>query len=290
MRWRWLTVGAFVAAGCQTLLMPAPSPPTAAMSGTGRSPPPRNARGGLETPSALVTPALSAKVGEEPVASPPRPAASPPSTSTGKEQEALGPPPESEDDPLTLAAESLGRGDQATAAIHLETYVRQHPDQLMFRAQLAELLLRLDRLAESKAQFERFILAAQEATGPPKAHLTHCHTRLMEIAQRSDDAFAEAFHRGVGLLLLVNGPDRVAASREDELQEEILCQAILALVEAKNLRPTDPRTHFYLGEAYACGGNRRAANVALATARNLATPGRLTPTEQLQLGLAASVK
>ena len=50
--------------------------------------------------------------------------------------------PETEPDSLTLAAECLERGDRARAAVHLEDYVCQHPDQWMFRVQLAEMLLR----------------------------------------------------------------------------------------------------------------------------------------------------
>src|SRR5687767_6792840 len=41
-------------------------------------------------------------------------------------------------DALTLAAESLRLGDRVAAAKHLDVYVRDHPEQLMFRAQLAE--------------------------------------------------------------------------------------------------------------------------------------------------------
>src|SRR5262245_4866266 len=45
--------------------------------------------------------------------------------------------PQPDNDPLTLVAECLERGDRASAAVHLEAYVRLHPEQLMFRAQLA---------------------------------------------------------------------------------------------------------------------------------------------------------
>src|SRR5262249_8213644 len=89
---------------------------------------------------------------------------------------------QSEDsDPLTLVAECLERGDRASAANHLEDYVRLHPDQLMFRAQLAELLLRLGRDRAAKAHYEQFITDAQAATGAPRKQLVNAHTRLMEI-------------------------------------------------------------------------------------------------------------
>jgi predicted Zn-dependent protease len=182
-------------------------------------------------------------------------------------------------DPLTLAADALGRGDRPAAADHLAAYVRRHPDQLMFRAQLAELLLSLDRPAEAKAEFERFVADAQSAAGPPGKHLVHCHTRLMEIGQRADDRFAERFHRGVGLLRLA------ADLGSDESAEEVLCQALKALTEAKDLRPSDPRVHLYLADAYALTGNRRAAEVARATARDRAAPGSLTAEEAARLSV-----
>lgn len=254
MRVRWLTVGVVVAAGCNTLLTPTPKPHA------GIEPAPvavrENERG-------------DPLAGDRTV---PQPA--PP----------VEPPPPA-DDPLTLAADCLERGDRPAAAGHLGSYVRAHPDEIMFRAHLAELLLKLDRPAEAKAQFERFVAAAQETTGPPRAHLVHCHTRLMEIGQRADDRSAEVFHRGVGLLLLVTNPpaddDQTAAARE-----QILCRAITALIEASELRPTDPRVRLYLADAHARAGNRRGADAARAAARRLTGPGTLTPAEQGRLALA----
>ncbi|MBX9583456.1 MAG: hypothetical protein K2X87_24410 [Gemmataceae bacterium] len=148
----------------------------------------------------------------------------------------------------------------------------------MFRAQLAELLLTLDRPAEARAEFERFVADAQAAGGPPGKHLVHCHTRLMEIGRRADDRFAERFHKGVGLLRLS------ADLGPDESAEGALCQALKALTEAKDLRPADPRVHLYLADAYGMTGNRRAAEVARAVARDRAAPGSLTPAEAARLG------
>ena len=193
--------------------------------------------------------------------------------------------PDSLDDPLTLAAECLERGDQPAAVTHLDAYVRLHPEQIMFRAHLAELLLKLDRLEESKRQFEEFIFAAQEATGPPRSHLVHCHTRLMEIGQREDDGFDEAFHRGVGLLLLMKQQEAASDRPDGGMMEEILCKALAALHEAKELQPEDSRVHFYLAEAYDRAGNRRAADVARAAARNHAFHSSVTPQEHRRLSL-----
>src|SRR5437763_9229121 len=102
-------------------------------------------------------------------------------------------------DALTRAAECLDRGDDAGAVPHLRTYVAAHPDAVMVRAHLAELLFRAGRHAEARGEFERSVADAQLSTGPAKGHLVHCHTRLMAIAEATDDAFHEQLHRAVGL-------------------------------------------------------------------------------------------
>jgi len=270
MRWRWLTIGVIVAGGCQTLLTPTPKP---ASSSTVAAVP-------RLTPPESTAPQIAA------TEAPPRTKAPTPPTPTPTAN--AGPSPAPEDDALTLAAESLGRGDEPTAAVHLGAYVRQHPDQLMFRAQLAELLLRLEQTAEAKAEFEQFIAAAQSAAGPVRGHVVHCHTRLMEIAQRTDDPFAEAFHRGVGLVLVVSKLDATGATDDASSREEIVYLAITSLTEARERRPTDPRAALYLADAYDLAGNRRAADVTRAAARNLAAPGALTLTESMRLGLVVT--
>jgi predicted Zn-dependent protease len=188
------------------------------------------------------------------------------------------PPPEAEaeePDTLTLAAECLERGDCARAATHLEAYVCRHPEQVLFRAQLAEVLIRAGRDATAKVHYERFIAEAQTTTGPLRDHLVAAHTRLMEIAQRSDDSFAELFHRGAGLLLLVKQHEK-SADADQGFGEEMLCNAIKALAEAKKRNPNDARTRVYLAEAYERSGNRRAADVERAATRLAPVPGQLT--------------
>jgi hypothetical protein len=63
----------------------------------------------------------------------------------------------------------------------------------------------------------------------------------MEIGLRTDDHFAEVFHRGVGLLLLVKEHERTT-DRDEGFSEEMLCKAIKALGEAKEMKPTDPKS------------------------------------------------
>jgi thioredoxin-like negative regulator of GroEL len=182
-------------------------------------------------------------------------------------------------DPLTLAAECMERGDESGAAIHLEAYVRGRPEHLMFRAQLAEMLVRVGRDADAKAHYERFAADAQAATGAVRGRLVTAHTRLMEIAQRDHDRFGELFHRGVGLLLLAKEQDKLADG-DPAFGEEMLCKALKALAEARDLRPSDARVRAYLAEAHERTGNRRAADAERAATRERLVPGQLTAAER----------
>jgi hypothetical protein len=183
------------------------------------------------------------------------------------------------DDSLTLVDESLERGDKIAAASHLETYVRQHPDQVMFRLQLAELFLQIKSDARAKVHFEQFVAKAQTATEPVRKYLVHAHTRLMEIGERTDDPFAELFHRGVGLLILVQEQDK-SPDRDEGFCEEMLCKALRALNDARERNPGDPRVRVYLAEVYERMGNRRGAATERSAAHNRVVPGELTPGEQ----------
>jgi predicted Zn-dependent protease len=215
---------------------------------------------------------------EEPPSAPLRVTATPPDVVPAS---ATQPPtPNPSEDHLALAAACTERGDQPAAASHLEQYVKANPDQLMFRAHLAELLFKIDQPERAKFHFEKFISDAQTATGPVNKHLVHCHTRLMEIGGRADDRHAEMLHRGIGLLILVKQTEG-----EDEFREEMLCKAIKALLEAAEAKPTDARVQLYLSEAHALTGNRRAADTARDKARSLATPGTLTLAESRRLAI-----
>lgn len=243
---RWLAVGAMAVFGCQSVVAPkVAEPPT-------------------PTPSALL-----------------RVAAKPPDVVPVSAFQ----PPEPAADHLALAAACVERGDQPAAATHLERYVRANPDQLMFRAHLAELLLKTGQDERAKFHFDTFVADAQSATGPAKAHLVHCHTRLMELGNRADDRHAELLHRGIGLLLLVRDQDADPKARDDEFREQMLCQSIRALTDAKELKPTDPRPLVYLAEAHDRAGNRRGADTARAAARTLSTPGTLTAAESRRVAL-----
>lgn len=194
----------------------------------------------------------------------------------------------SEPDTLTLAAESLERGDQATAAVHLEKYVCRHPEQVMFRWQLAEMLVRVGHDDTAKVHYERFLDDAASATGPARTYFITAHTRLMELAQRQDDQFAELFHRGVGLFLLAKEQDKLT-DRDPAFGEELLCKAMKALVEAKELHPSDARVHAYLAEVYESQGNPRAAEAERGVVRAAFMPAPLISDGQQKCLLAGSV-
>ncbi len=175
------------------------------------------------------------------------------------------------DDPLVLVARCLERADHRGAAVHLETYVRAHPDQPLFRLQLAELYLRCGQPAEAKFHGERFVEdAAGVASLAP--HAVTAHIKLMELAQRADDRFGELYHRGAGLLLLVKTQD-AAKDRDARFCEEMLCQALRALTDAKELKPNDPRARTQLAAALERAGSRRAAGAERAAARASVTGG-----------------
>jgi hypothetical protein len=192
------------------------------------------------------------------------------------------PKEEPADDPLMLFSESLKSGDKKAAANHLETYVRRHPDQVMFQLQLAELLVQTKCDNRARGHYEQFVASAQTSAEPVRRYLVHAHTRLMEIAQRTDDSFAELFHRGVGLLILVREQDR-NPDRDDAFCEEMLCKALRILNEAKEQRPGDPRVRIYLAEIQERMGNRRASMNERGAARNGVVPGELTRGEQALL-------
>ena len=88
------------------------------------------------------------------------------------------------DDSLTRFSKALKNGDHLAAAKQLERYVREHPEQVMFRLQLAELLIQLKKDARAKSQYEQFVACAQTGPEAVRKYLVHAHTRLMEIAQR----------------------------------------------------------------------------------------------------------
>jgi hypothetical protein len=152
---------------------------------------------------------------------------------------------------------------------------------------LAELMLRLNRLPEAQRHFERFIADAQDADGPAHKHLVHCHTRLMEIAQDREDAYAEHLHRGIGLLLLAKQQALLPETRDPVLHQQLLCKAAGELRLASKARPDEARPCWYLFEVWSALDQPRPAEKSLREARLAADLSYLTPAENRALALAS---
>src|SRR5262249_46644383 len=125
---------------------------------------------------------------------------------------------------LSLAAAHLEIGDDAGACPHLARYVEACPDQILVRGHYAELLFRLKHMPEARAQYERYVIDAQEDGGPAANNLLHCHSRLMEIAESIEDEYLEHLHRGIGLLFLAKARAAIADAAHDPTQESLLCK------------------------------------------------------------------
>jgi tetratricopeptide (TPR) repeat protein len=204
---------------------------------------------------------------------------------------------------LSLAAAHLELGDDAGACPHLGRYVAARPDQVTVRCHYAELLYRLQRMREAREQFDRFMADAQQQTGPAVKALLHCQTRLMEIAEKEDDPYAEHLHRGIGLLLLAgaradlcddpnceqgNYPleERRFPFFTDPVQESLLFKAAGELTLARQERPDEARPCWYLYEVWSALAQHRLADRWLREAHNAAPFSYLTPAERCRLQLA----
>ena len=189
------------------------------------------------------------------------------------------------DDGLGRAAACIEKGDNAGAVEHFRKHLQAHPEQIMIRAYLAEILLKMKKLPDAQHQFECFIADAQESTGPAKKHVLHCHTRLMEIALDRDDAYSEHLHRGIGMVLLARQLEAGMNSADVEpgFRERLLCKSVAELTKAKKLRPDEPRPHYYLVEAFTKLDQPRSADRAFQMAKSLSALLPLPPAEQKTL-------
>lgn len=192
--------------------------------------------------------------------------------------------PETPADPLALAADALDRGDDRTASFHLAAHLIEQPGDAATRAQLAELLYQQARYAESRREFEEFVVCAQPLAGPVRRKLLHAHTRLMQIAQDEHDAYSEQLHRGIGLIVLVESWDADPKRRDESAANETLTKAVRALRAARNLKREGSRASYYLAVAYGRMGQLAAARSAGLCA-DTAAPFDLTPWERGRLAV-----
>lgn len=201
-------------------------------------------------------------------------------------QQALAADPSFTRNHLSLAAAYLEQNNVEGACAHLARYVEANPDQLPNRARYAELLLRLHRLPEARTQFEQLVCDAQGQSGARNLDLIHCHGRLMEIAEESDDRYSEHLHRGIGLFLLARKRATLPASGEELPAESLLCKAAAELTSAHLQRPEEARPCWYLYEVWSRLGQRQPALRRLREAEANAPFSCLSPTERCALLLA----
>ncbi len=188
---------------------------------------------------------------------------------------------------LQAAAMHLEKGENAAALPCLTRYVEQNPDHVAMRAHLAELLLKLDKPDEAREQLDRFIVDSQLQGHPACQNLAASYIRLMEIAQKQGDEYAEHLNRGIGLYCIAQQILARPSGVDDSSVQKSLFKAIDELKSAAQIRRDEARPQWYLHEAWSSLGQSQPARQALRRARRLAVLGGLTPAEEESLALAA---
>jgi hypothetical protein len=189
-------------------------------------------------------------------------------------------------DHLLFAASCLQQQDGTGACLHLAAHLAEHPEHLVIRARYAELLLQLHRMPEARAQFEQMIADAQDAGPVASRQVVHGHSRLVEIAEETDDAYAEFLHRGIGLFLLARQRSALPEPDGEMPVEGLLCQAAAQLTLAHLQRPDEARPCWYLYEVWSELGQHQPAMCQLWQAEAAAPFATLTPAERRGLYLA----
>ncbi len=187
---------------------------------------------------------------------------------------------------LSLAAVYLDKGDDEHAGEHLARYLEAQPRHFSVRAHYAELLLRLNKVHGARLQYERYDADVQDQDEAAQGELVHCHSRLMEIAEREDDDYAAHLHRGIGLYLLARQQIQTDADEEGYSPESLLCKAAGELILALRQRPDEARPCWYLFEVWSQLAQRQPAARWLRTAEETAPFSYLTPAERRGLEIA----
>jgi tetratricopeptide (TPR) repeat protein len=280
MRQKWIVGGLCFLAGCQSLSARKAS--TAAVPIVPAVPAPKLAAPAETAPTATnvrLIPPPTTKPETEPVK--PVPASVPIVPAVPVKRTQL--PENGKLDHLMQAAECLENNDTPAALEHLRKHVLQHPDQGMIRAYLAELLFKAGQFEESKFQFERFVADAQRIPGPLNNHLLHCHTRLMEMAEEKDEAYAEHLNRGIGLFLLAQQTAGQTHIADDEMPQKLLLKATTELNLAAKLSPQEARPHWYAYKCWTKLEQPEPSTAALKIAKEKREQPDLTPHEREEL-------
>jgi tetratricopeptide (TPR) repeat protein len=202
-------------------------------------------------------------------------------------EQSLAAAPELTKNHLSLTAAYLELGNQDQACAHLSRYVEANPDDLGIRAHFAELLTRLRRHPEARAEWEHCIRFIQEQGKPAARGLINCHSRLMEIAEDQEDAYGAHLHRGIGLYLLGRECAGLAEPNGELSCEGFFCKAASELTQAHARRPHEARPSWYLYTVWSRLDRRPAALRCLREAVDDAPFSYLTPFEQRGLYLAS---
>lgn len=187
---------------------------------------------------------------------------------------------------LSLAAAYLAQDSGGLAVSQLAEYLAAEPRHLAVRAHYAELLLKLDRTAEAREQFERFAADAQEYPARAEEQLVHCHSRLMEVAEAEGDDYAEHLHRGIGLYLLAKQRAALADPEGELPAEALLFRAAGELAQARKRKPDEARPCWYLHEVWKRLAQPQPAARWLRAAESAAPFSHLTSAERRGLQLA----
>jgi tetratricopeptide (TPR) repeat protein len=147
---------------------------------------------------------------------------------------------------LSLAAAFLEAGREEAACAQLAGYLARHPEQLKIRAVYGELLLKLDRITQARAQWQRLIEDAQREGSQARMHLLLGHSRLMELADAHADEYGVHLHRGIGLYWLARQRAELPEADGELPAAGLFWQSASELKQAHRLRPSEARPCWYL--------------------------------------------
>ena len=197
-----------------------------------------------------------------------------------REHDPDNPPAEADD--FDLATSASAKGDSTGTARHLRSYLAKNPDHFVMRAMLADVLVRLGRPGEAKAEYERVVADVQDGPASAKRELLRYHTTLMELAADAGDAYGEHFHRGAGLYRLA---EQLTASDADAGDIEIaLCKAAKEFRRAGEFARTRPgRTGTCTSSGRSWTNRNRPTRLSEARAKAKLT--ELTPAEFREMSI-----
>lgn len=200
-------------------------------------------------------------------------------------EESLAWDPELTRNYLSLAAVALGENREERACRYLALYLAAHPKHVAIRGHYADLLKQLNHLEEARVQFVHFTEDVQKDDYLADEHLIHCHTCLMQIAEKTGRRYEEHLHRGMGLLMLAHQRAKLEEESAKLSTESLLCRAAAELSLAKKEKPEEARPYWYLHETWKRLAQRHSAKCNLHQAAELAPFSYLTATERRDLHL-----